>query len=211
MRFIQHFTYYLNIKYKRCIVSFINSSITNLSYYTLNTSIVSFVNSSIISQNNLYNISLVSFINTSIVNSQTNLTSITNLSSLNCSFTFVNISTLTTKNGNIINISSTNSSFQNISVSYLILYNSTVNSGLICQSKTSTNMLRVIPYNGGTGNYNPAVQTGDFLFVIGNVSGTIDSHSRTLSGLRIDGVNNTFSGSLTVTSNLSTANIQQQT
>ena len=68
-------------------------------------------------------------------------------------------------------------------------------------------MLRVIPYNGGTGNYNPAVQTGDFLFVIGNVSGTIDSHSRTLSGLRIDGVNNTFSGSLTVTSNLSTTNI----
>ena len=110
---------------------------------------------------------------------------------------------LTTKNGNIINVCSTNSSFQNISVSYLILDNSTENSGLICQSKTSTNMLRVIPYNGGTGNYNPAVQTGDFLFVIGNVSGTIDSgkvlnivpHSSTSSGLCIDAVNNTFSGS----------------
>ena len=53
------------------------------------------------------------------------------------------------------------------------------------------------------------------MLVIANVSGTIDSgkvlnivpHSSVACGLQMDGVNNTFSGSLTVTNNVSTANI----
>ena len=53
------------------------------------------------------------------------------------------------------------------------------------------------------------------LFVIRNISGTIDSgkilnivaHLSTSPGLHIDGINNTFSGSLTVTSNLSSTSI----
>ena len=56
----------------------------------------------------------------------------------------------------------------------MILDTSTLNSGLICQSKTSTNLLHIIPYTGG-GSYNPTTQNGDMLFVIGNVSGIIDS------------------------------------
>ena len=106
------------------------------------TNLTSFINTSILNQCTNYSSSLVSFINTSIVNSQTNFTSVTNLSSVNCSFAFVNISTSTRRNENIINVCATNSSFQNISVSYLILDNSTVNSGLLCQSSTSTNMLK---------------------------------------------------------------------
>ena len=85
---------------------------------------------------------------------------------------------------------------------------------MICQSKTSTNMLKIVPYTGAS-SYNPTVQNGDMSLGIGNVSSTIDSgkvlkiipHSSVASGLRIDGVNNTFSGSLTVTNNVSTANI----
>ena len=211
--------------YNSSLVSFINTSIINqcnaynISYVTFvgsyNSSLVSFINTSIISQCTNYNSSLVSFINLSIVNAQSNFTSVTNLSSTNCSFAFVNISTLTTKNGNVINVCSTNSSFQNISTSYLILDNSAVNSGMIIQSQTSTNMLRVIPNSGGAGNYNPAVQTGDFLLVMGNITGTADSgkilnivpHSNTASGLRIDGVNSKFSGSLVVSNNLNAINI----
>ena len=63
------------------------------------------------------------FINASIVNTQSNLTAITNLSSLNCSFAFCNISTFTCKNGNIINLSSTNCSFQIQNVSYSTIFN----------------------------------------------------------------------------------------
>ena len=59
-------------------------------------------------------------------------------------------------------ISSSKTSFQNISTSYLLLDTSTVNSGLICQSKTSTNMLKIIPYTGA-GSYNSTTQTGDML------------------------------------------------
>ena len=102
----------------------------------------------------------------------------------------------------------------NISTTSLFLNTTTLNSGIIFQSTTSANMLCIVSYTGG-GSYNPTTQNGDTLFVIGNTSGTIDSgkvlniipHSSTLSGLQMDGVNNTFSGSLIVTSNLSTASI----
>ena len=82
---------------------------------------------------------------------------------MNSSFACVNISALTYKNENIINLSSTNTSFQK-STSYLILDMSTVNSGILCQSKTNTNLLRGIPYTGGS-SYNPTTQTGDILLV----------------------------------------------
>ena len=49
-------------------------------------------------------------------------------------------------NGNIINLSSTNTSFQNIIISYLILDAPTQNSRILCQSKTSTNLLLLVPY-----------------------------------------------------------------
>ena len=92
-------------------------------------------------------------------------------------------------------ICSTNSSFQNISTSYLILNTTTVNSGILCQSTTSTNLLRTIPYTGGS-SYNPTTQNGDILLVYGAVNGTPDSgqnlnivqHSNTSSGLRMAGV-----------------------
>jgi hypothetical protein len=85
---------------------------------------------------------------------------------------------------------------------------------MIIQSQTSTNLLRVIPYTGG-GSYNPTTQNGDMLLVIGNITGTADSgkilnivpHSNTASGLRMNGVNNTFSGSLTVTNNVSSMGV----
>ena len=92
----------------------------------------------------------------------------------------------------IINLSSTNTSFQNISTSYLILIPTTQNSGILCQSTTSTNLLRIIPYTG-TLSYNSTFQSGDILLVYGNVSGTPDSgqnlnivqHSSASSGLRL--------------------------
>ena len=63
----------------------------------------------------------------------------------------------------------------------------------------------MIPYTG-IGTYNPITQNGDMVFVIGNVNGLVETgkvlnivpHSSTSSGLRMAGVNNTFSGSLTV-------------
>ena len=58
-------------------------------------------------------------------------------------------------------------------------------------------------------------QNGDILLVYGAVNGTPDSgqnlnivqHSGTSSGLRLAGVNSTFSGSLTLTNNLSSTSI----
>ena len=113
------------------------------------------------------------------------------------------------------NLSSTNTSFQKKSTSYLILDTSTQNSGLLCQSKTSPNLLKIVPYTG-PGSYNPTTQTSGILLVIRNVSGMIDSgkvlkivpHSSTSSGLHIVGVNNTFSGSLTGTNYLSATILQ---
>ena len=81
----------------------------------------------------------------SIVNSQSNLTAVTNISSLNSSFAFCNISTLTCKNGNIINLRSTNCSFQNENVSYGIIYN------LLC---TNENVSYGIIYNLSCTNIN---------------------------------------------------------
>ena len=52
------------------------------------------INTSIVNQCTNYNTSSITFINASIVNSQSNLTTITNLSSLNSSFVFTNKSTL---------------------------------------------------------------------------------------------------------------------
>ena len=75
------------------------------------------------------------------------------------------ILTSTTKYGNTITVCSTNTSFQNISTPYLIVDTSTVNSGLLCQSKTSANLLKRIPHTGGAGNNNPATQTGDMLYM----------------------------------------------
>ena len=70
----------------------------------------------------------------------------------------------TTKYGNIINIRSTNTSFTNISTSYLFSKTRTQNSGITCQSTTSTNLLCLIPYTG-VNSFNPATQNGDTLLV----------------------------------------------
>ena len=113
------------------LVTYIGNYNTSLSTYTTN-------------QCNLYNTSLVTYIG----NYNTNTT---NISCVNSSFAFCNISTLTCKNGNIINISSTNCSFQIQNVSYSTIFNlsclSLNVSNISCLSISCTNISCTNLYN----------------------------------------------------------------
>ena len=62
---------------------------------------------------------------------------------------------------------------QHISKSYLVLNTTAQNSAIICQSTTSTYLLRIIQYTGSS--YNSKTQSGNVLIVYGGTTGNSDT------------------------------------